>query len=374
MPLRVASFNISLSRPKAGQLLADLRAGAPQIRRVAAMVRRVRPDLLLLNEFDHNGEAEALDHFCQHYLAVSDEQGGPLVYPYRYLVPCNTGQLAPVDLDGDGRLSLPGDGLGFGDFPGQYAMVLLSAYPLLEARVRSFARLPWASIPGARLPDAEPGTGLADYYSPAARALLPLSSKNHLDLPVQVGERVLHLLLSHPTPPVFDGAERRNWLRNADEIRLWNHYLDDAQWLVDDSGGRGGLAAGASFVLLGDLNNDPAAGEGNKAAILGLLRHPRLNAAAALGEQVPRSRGALHYAKQQHPIWRVGEPATWTHILPLRLDYVLPSADLAVLDGGVFWPAPDEPGWEWIADARGRQRGSHSSDHRLVWLDLAWGD
>lgn len=95
MPLRVASFNISLSRPKAGQLLADLLAGAPQIRRVAAMVRRVRPDLLLLNEFDQDGETEALDHFCQHYLAVSDEQGGPLVYPYRYLVPCNTGSWRP---------------------------------------------------------------------------------------------------------------------------------------------------------------------------------------------------------------------------------------------------------------------------------------
>jgi hypothetical protein len=44
----------------------------------------------------------------------------------------------------------------------------------------------------------------------------------------------------------------------------------------------------------------------------------------------------------------------------LRLDYVLPSRGLKVLEGGVFWPAAGEPGHEW-ADV---------SDHHLVWLDV----
>jgi hypothetical protein len=48
-----------------------------------------------------------------------------------------------------------------------------------------------------------------------------------------------------------------------------------------------------------------------------------------------------------------------------RADYVLPSrTGWSVAGGGVFWPAPAEPGAAWIADR------AASSDHRLVWLDL----
>jgi hypothetical protein len=45
----------------------------------------------------------------------------------------------------------------------------------------------------------------------------------------------------------------------------------------------------------------------------------------------------------------------------LRLDYVLPSRDLPVRGGGIFWPATGQPGSE-LLDA---------SDHHLVWLDIA---
>ena len=55
--------------------------------------------------------------------------------------------------------------------------------------------------------------------------MLPLSSKNHWDVPVRIGKRTLHLLISHPTPPAFDGPEDRNGKRNHDEIRFWRDYL-----------------------------------------------------------------------------------------------------------------------------------------------------
>ena len=45
----------------------------------------------------------------------------------------------------------------------------------------------------------------------------------------------------------------------------------------------------------------------------------------------------------------------------LRVDYVLPSADLEVTAAGVFWPAAGEP----LADA-----AATASAHRLVWVDL----
>ncbi len=72
------------------------------------------------------------------------------------------------------------------------------------------------------LPD-DPGNRKAhDWYTPAELAVLPLSSKNHWDVPVRVGKRTVHLLISHPTPPAFDGPEDRNGLRNHDEIRFWS--------------------------------------------------------------------------------------------------------------------------------------------------------
>ena len=60
-----------------------------------------------------------------------------------------------------------------------------------------------------------------------------------------------------------------------------------------------------------------------------------------------------------------------THMGGLRLDYVLPSRDLQVLDSGVYWPAPGEPRAYLVADEQGRQQPGRSSDHRLVWVDVA---
>jgi predicted extracellular nuclease len=51
--LRAATFNASLNRNAAGQLVTDLLSGDhPQIDNVAEIVQRVAPDLLLINEFD----------------------------------------------------------------------------------------------------------------------------------------------------------------------------------------------------------------------------------------------------------------------------------------------------------------------------------
>ena len=375
--VRVATFNISFSRPAAGELLSALQADELPLRHCAAILQRVRPDIVLLNEFDHDGEGldeRALMLFLQRYLGISQLGEAPLNYPYHLQIPTNTGLLCRADLDGDGVPTLPADGQGFGAFHGQYAMVVLSRFPLLPEAARSFRQFLWGQMPGAQLPDRQPGSGLGDYYSAAAQAELRLSSKNHLDLPVRVpgveGERVLHLLLSHPVPPVFDGAERRNRCRNHDEIRLWCDYLDGADYLRDDAGRQGGLSSAASFVLLGDLNADPQAGDGDRRAIRRLLAHPRLHASAAQGAMRPSSAGGVsHGARLSRPV-AAAQASYWTHLRGLRLDYVLPSRDLQVQGSGIFWPATAEPGREWLADSQDQDRAALSSDHRLVWVDL----
>ena len=317
--------------------------------------------MLLLNEFDHDDAGHALREFEQRYLGVAQHAPEPIHYAFRFAAPVNTGVPSGMDLDRDGRSDGTGDAWGFGAFPGQYGMAVLSRFPLQTAALRSFRELRWAEMPGALLP---PG-----WYSRDAEPLLRLSSKSHWDLPLQIEGRVIHLLASHPTPPAFDGPEDRNGRRNHDEIRLWADYLSPtgSDWIVDDAGRRGGLDPSASFVIAGDLNADPFDGGSHPEAIRQLLEHPRVHREAALGRWVPASAGAVaaaardgaanatHRGTARHDTADFGDRGSSPG--NLRVDYVLPSADLAVCGSGVWWPV-DDP-------------AISASDHRLVWVDVA---
>jgi hypothetical protein len=365
-PLRIATFNASLNRNAAGQLERDLATGRdPQAIAIATVIRRLRPDVLLINEFDHDARGTSVALFHDLYLAARhpDIAAAPLQYRERFSAPVNTGEPTGLDLDRDDRRDGPGDAQGFGLFPGQYGMVVYSRLPIDRRRVRSFQRLRWADMPDAALP---PG-----WYGADALAILRLSSKSHWDLPLRIGRgRVLHLLASHPTPPAFDGPEDRNGRRNHDEIRLWADYLTPARsgWLVDDAGRRGGLAPDARFVIAGDLNADPHDGGSHSQAIRQLLQHPRVAATPA-----PRSDGAAAAATGQggvnltHQGTAAEDTADFGDRPPspgnLRVDYVLPSRDLLVCASGVHWPAQPD-----AADAAALA----ATDHRLVWVDVGF--
>src|SRR5699024_9204094 len=137
----------------------------------------------------------------------------PAFYPYSFSAPVNTGVPSELDLDRDGTVGGPDDAWGFGEFPGQYGMVVLSRHPIRADQVRTFQDRRWADMPRNLLP--------TDFYGPEISPQLRLSSKSHWDVPVQIGSTVLHVLAAHPTPPSFDGPEKRNQRRNHDEIRLW---------------------------------------------------------------------------------------------------------------------------------------------------------
>lgn len=364
--LRIATFNVSmdasnylpndqLASAGASALTNALAQQHPQIRAIAEIIQHIRPDILVLNEFDYDPSGQALAQFQADYLAVSQQGESPLTYRYAYTAPVNTGVMSPFDLNRDGRTSADAnDAWGYGWYPGQYGMVVLSRYPIDHAAVRTFQNFKWADMPGALRPLM---VGTSEFwYNDAVWAAMPLSSKSHWDVPVLVDGQALHVLVSHPTPPVFDGEENRNGRRNHDEVRFWADYLrpSHSDYIYDDQGGRGGLAEQQRFVLAGDLNASVESSDNVPGTIEMLLDHPLINATVT-----PASAGgAAHSPDNSYGRYHT---AGWRK----RADYLLPSAvGIEVIDAGVFWPQPGEPKAELVG-----QRG-RSSDHRLVWMDI----
>jgi hypothetical protein len=364
--VRIATFNCSLNRAAQGELLRDLsNPDDPQARAVAEIIQRVRPDILLLQEFDYDAEGASVAAFQSNYLGVSQNGQPPIHFAHSFFTESNTGRPSGFDLNNDGRVEGAQDALGFGEFPGQYAMVLLSRFPIDGKRARTFRKFLWRDMPHARPPEG--------WYSPEELALLPLSSKSHWDVPIRIGRQTLHVLASHPTPPAFDGPEDRNGLRNHDEVRFWIDYLANATspYMRDDQGKRGGFR-GKAFIIMGDQNSDPVDGASIHDAIEALIQHPRVNAAFT-----PSSDGALEAAAVQGGVNQThrGDPRVDTADFNdraagnLRVDYLLPSRDLGICGGGVYWPRQDEPEGRLVWG----DRPSPSSDHRLVWLDVTSG-
>jgi endonuclease/exonuclease/phosphatase family metal-dependent hydrolase len=344
-PVRVATFNIfELGDAKLNARAADGTLADTQLVAAAEIIQTIRPDILLLNEIDAppDDPARVARRLVRELLAV-----GPAAidYPYVYAAPTNTGELSGFDLNRDGITATSADlgtrahgddSWGYGTYPGQYGMAIVSRYPIDTAGVRTFRLLPWDALPDAHLP--------AGWFPDSVRPLVRLSSKSHWDVPIVIGADTLHLLASHPTPPGFDGPEDRNGRRNFDEIGLWRHYLDGNTALRDDRGITGGLATTAMFVIAGDLNADPLIADttyDGVRAVQQLLQHPRV-----ADPSVHRGRPTAFFRDS------------------LRIDYVLPANALQLLDGGVVWPTVAD-------DSAGEARARRASDHRMVWLDLA---
>jgi hypothetical protein len=265
------------------------------------------PDVLVLTQFDFDLDGLALAALTRTLKARGTD------LPYAFSLQTNAGRPSGIDLTGDGE----DDDFGFGWFEGQGGMAILSRWPI--ALHADLTETLWADLPGA-LWEADDGD--------AARTRL--SSDGHWSVIVEAPEP-FELLAFHATAPVFDGPEDRNGRRNADEARLWLAYLDDA--LPQRPSGR-------PKVLAGQANLDPNKGEGRPTALQALLAHPAL--------QDPQPAGELGLATVNWPDPVPGD---------LRVGYVLPSSQFAVLGSGVW-------------SAEGDCAADTAAAHRLVWVDV----
>ncbi|MDG2124880.1 MAG: endonuclease/exonuclease/phosphatase family protein, partial [Verrucomicrobiales bacterium] len=324
--VRVMTFNASMNRDRQGELLSNLQTVSDtHLRRVTEIIQHLDPDILLINEFDLDPDRRCLELFQQNYLSRPQRGESAVTFPYAYAPPSNTGIHSGHDLDGNGIDNSPGDqsygndAFGFGEFPEKYAFAVYSKHPIDSDAARTFQKFLWQSMPGNLIP---PG-----HYTPAAQADLRLSSKTHLDLPIDVDGHRIHILAAHPTPPTFDGSEDRNGRRNHDEIRLFADYITPRQaaYLTDDASRVGGLPSPSRFVIMGDMNADPVDGDSRDSSILQILENPAVN-----GSFIPMSPS------------NNADTAVFGN--GLRVDYALPSsAGLHVDAGAVFWPTGNEP-------------------------------
>lgn len=325
--LRIATFNTELQRDGPGLLLRDIQRDHHQVRAVVDVLVATKPDIVALQGIDWDHEQRALSELAGKLSAAG------LNYLHLFSSQPNSGMMTPSDLDGDERLGGAGDSQGWGRFTGQGGLAVLSKFPIVSDEFRDYSQLRWRDLPGASLPkrDGSP------FPSDQAQSIQRLSSTGHWIVPIDTPLGRLNLMTFHATPPVFDGPEDRNGLRNRDEIRFWSVLLN------------GGLGPAPTdrFVIAGDANLDPIRGEGHTDAIRDLLAHPLLQ------DPAPRDSNGSDTTVQ------------WKSVGERRVDYVLPSTDWKIEHAGIYW-----------LDANGDvvPAAQTASRHRLVWVDLSRKD
>lgn len=262
--------------------------------------------MLVLTDFDYDLDGHALAAFAQ--TRVQE-------FPYRFALAPNAGVPTGLDIDGNGWRGDARDAQGYGRFVGDGGMAILSRFAVIEDKVQDHSDLLWRDLNGGELPISAG----QPFLNAQVQDTLRLSSTGHWVVPLQLpDDQVLTLMVFAATPPVFDGPEDMNGLRNRDELRLWGNILD--------------VSPPEGFVVVGNANLDPVKGAGLRDAMVNFLRRPDL--------QDPHS-------GQPNADWGADGPGQ------LRVSYVLPSTDWQIADAGTFWP-----------------EGETAGPHRLVWVDL----
>lgn len=252
--LRVATFDAGLSSREPGLLAADLAGGQnARAQQVAEVIKRADADVLLLTGFD--ADEQALATFNNEYLKNASSDGPAVDYRYRYVGPSNLGVASGADLDQDKIVGGPGDAWGYGEFPGQGSMVLLSRHPIDIGDIQVLTDQRWAEVPGNRLAEA----GLTQ----TASAAIPVMESGLWDVPLTIAGQKLRVIAVQARP----GSEQLGYAaaRHHDELTVIGDWVDAADYLRDDQGAAPSNTA--PYVVMGELGRD----ERHNAAVDSLL-------------------------------------------------------------------------------------------------------
>ena len=246
--VRFSTFNASLNRSNAGDLVADLSTPGNQqaanvaeidpagpARRAAGQRVRLRP-----------GGAAACSRptTCPCPTTAS----APIDYPYRYIAPSRTpGSPRATTSTTTDRSVAPTTPSGSASSPGQFGMAVYSKYPIDDRQGPDVPALPVEGHAGRAASRRPAHCRSADWYSPAELGVFRLSSKSHWDLPIQ------HRRADRPLPGeppdaagvrrASGGPQRASQLRR-DPVLGRLHRAGRGQLHLRRRGRRGGLATG----------------------------------------------------------------------------------------------------------------------------------
>ncbi len=291
----------------------DILRGKDKPSLAAQRVASAHADVVLLLGFDYDFHLLALRAFADQIVQV----GGPK-YSDLFALKPNTGLPTDRDMDGDGKTGMARDAQGYGRFTGVGGMAILSRYPIDRENVQDFSGRLWANFAWAGLPRVDGQLFPNDTVFQVQR----LSTTGHWIVPITAPNgQALSIGAYHATPPVFDGPEDRNGLRNADETRFWVEYLDQHP--------------NEQLIILGGANLDPLRGEGRRQAMHALLAHK------AISDPFPPDTYTVDWSD--------------LGLGKMRVDYILSPRNWAITGQGTIWPQiPSED----------------ESRHALIWVDL----
>ncbi len=305
------------------------KGGNDQQLAVVESIADLNADVLLLTGIDYDARGQTLAALAG-VLA-----GAGASYPYRLPLRPNSGLATGFDLNGNGRLGEPRDAMAYGRYAGEGGMAVLSRLPIDTAQVRDFSAFRWANLPQSLSTDTDP----------ALRGVQRLSSGGHYEVPVTLPNgKSFRLLAFYASPPAFDGVEDRNGKRNHDEAAFWLDLI---------AGNLPFAPPAAPFSIIGQASLDPADGEGRAAALRTLLAHPMLQDPAPRGTSGRVDAGQLGDAALDTTLYQ--------GLGGLRVQYILPSRDIAVQGAGIVWPPDGDPKAQVLSAA---------SRHRPVWVDI----
>lgn len=305
--------------------LRDIRRNTPEIAQIVTAVSELSPDVLLLLSLDHDLHLRTLTAFSQSLEATG------LHLPHAFAPPQNAGLRTGIDLNGDGRLGTAEDAQGWGRYRGEGAMALLSRWPIDHTETRDHSEMLGRDLPQDHWQRSTETAAPEFTLAPEVAEVQRLSSHGIWEVPVHLpGGQTLTVLAWHAAPPIDDADFARNVRRNADENAFWLYRL----------GGDLGPAPSHPFVLMGNSNLDPAQGNGERSVMARLLSHPELQ---DLAPSAPHPSDGT--ASTATAWWPDGAGA-------LRVDYLLPSSELQILDSGLHWPADE-------------------ATHAYIWVDIA---
>ena len=199
---------------------------------MAEIIQRVRPDILLLQEFDFDAAGAALRAFQANYLARSQNGAGAASSSrIHFFTESNTG--SPVRIRSRQRRA--------GRRRRRCAGLRRVSGPVRHgAAVALSDRCERARAPSANSCGATCRARCCPTIRHARRRRLVFAARTRgaaavVEEPLGCAgaHRQAHAApaRSHPTPPAFDGPEDRNGRRNHDEIRFWSDYLTTGERL-----------------------------------------------------------------------------------------------------------------------------------------------